>query len=220
MDLHEAGVQAFEDDIIHGELITGRLMQRVSVKEKYFRHPYLHLGKTLAIKREIDAFLAKRGYQIAPVTITLDDEVFAAAYDVAELDGDRERMDRVGAAYLKHAEKAIAAAERLANEAVQRSIRHIAMMHANALNARYFQEVVRAFGERGYRFISLPEALQDEVYRSPDGGYAANDAWPAYQMSYMWAAARAKSLASPLPSQARIPPSLVLPDSVVHPRQR
>jgi len=41
-------------------------------------------------------------------------------------------------------------------------------LHANALNADYFDELARMMKKRGYAFISLNEALRDEAYDSAD----------------------------------------------------
>ena len=42
------------------------------------------------------------------------------------------------------------------------------LLHANTLNAERFGELAEALVRRGYSFISLAEALEDEVYRLPD----------------------------------------------------
>jgi len=43
------------------------------------------------------------------------------------------------------------------------------LMHANALNAATFEDLVAATQRRGYRFISLEQALQDPAYQHADG---------------------------------------------------
>jgi hypothetical protein len=49
-----------------------------------------------------------------------------------------------------------------------REIRQVLLLHANALNADCFSRLARCLEERGYRFIRLEEALEDEAYRQPD----------------------------------------------------
>jgi hypothetical protein len=43
------------------------------------------------------------------------------------------------------------------------------LMHANELNADAFAELIAATRRRGYRFITLGEALQDPAYARIDG---------------------------------------------------
>jgi len=42
------------------------------------------------------------------------------------------------------------------------------LLHANALNADYFSRLARTLSGRGYRFITLEEALRDTAYSLPD----------------------------------------------------
>ncbi|ELQ16504.1 polysaccharide deacetylase [Xanthomonas translucens] len=42
-------------------------------------------------------------------------------------------------------------------------------MHANALNAVAFPELIAAARRRGYAFVSLDEALRDPAYRHAEG---------------------------------------------------
>lgn len=72
-------------------------------------------------------------------------------------------MRRVGAAYLLYTERAFEYSERLSTELFQREINQIVLLHANALNADYFDEVAQLMKRRGYSFISLEAALQDQA---------------------------------------------------------
>jgi hypothetical protein len=49
-----------------------------------------------------------------------------------------------------------------------RDIRQILLVHANALNADRFGELAAMIESRGYRFVSLDRALEDEAYGSAD----------------------------------------------------
>lgn len=205
MDLDQQGVAAFQDDILKGELITERLRKELSIQEKYFRHPYLHEGKTLKEKRQVDAFLVANGYQIAPVTIFPEDYIFAHAYDLAELDDDQAAMDRIGKAYLNHFEKVIRVSHDLSTSIFKRPFREIVMIHSNALNARYFKEIMNLFRNSGYQFITLADALKDPAYKIPDDTYSPGTGWALHRM---WAAAVAP--------QVKMPPPLLIPDFVLN----
>ena len=49
-----------------------------------------------------------------------------------------------------------------------REIKQTLLLHANSINADYFDDVAKFFKKRGYKFITLDEALKDEAYKLPD----------------------------------------------------
>jgi peptidoglycan/xylan/chitin deacetylase (PgdA/CDA1 family) len=181
-DLHAASLSAFKQDIVRGEAVTGELMQQKGTRLRYFRHPYLHTGRDLATKEDLGSFLAEQGYRIAPVTVDSEDYLFAAAYSKAAEEGDRRLMRRIGAEYLRYTERVLDYSEGLSKTLFGREIRQVLLLHANALNADYFDGLARMMRKRGYQFVPLDEALSDDAYRSADrytGGEGFNwlDRW-------------------------------------------
>ena len=57
---------------------------------------------------------------------------------------------------------------RLSRRTVGREISQILLLHANSLNADHFGALAELLTRRGYRFISLTQALEDPAYRLPD----------------------------------------------------
>jgi hypothetical protein len=58
--------------------------------------------------------------------------------------------------------------ERLSIEVLGYEIRQILLLHANPLNADHFDALAQMMTRRGYSFISLERALEDEAYGQPD----------------------------------------------------
>jgi hypothetical protein len=58
--------------------------------------------------------------------------------------------------------------EDAAHRTAGREIRHVLLLHANSLNADRFGALATALVRRGYRLVTLAEALEDEVYHLPD----------------------------------------------------
>jgi peptidoglycan/xylan/chitin deacetylase (PgdA/CDA1 family) len=169
--LNRIPVEEYEADIIAGE-------KHVPGKLRYFRHPFLHTGRSAEVRDRVNAFLAKRGYTVAPVTIDNSEWIFARAYDVA----DAKTKRKIVAAYLDYM---VAKVEYHHHEAVRlfgREIRHVLLVHANALNAEAFGALADRISKRGHRFITLSRALEDPAYASPDayfgpGGISWLDRW-------------------------------------------
>jgi peptidoglycan/xylan/chitin deacetylase (PgdA/CDA1 family) len=168
VDLHKTSLPVYKEDVIRGEAVTGKLLQQRALQLRYFRHPYLHIGRDLETRREVERFLAERGYRVAPVTIDNEDYLFAAAYSKAAERGDEQMMRRIGTEYIRYTQRVFEYCERLSAALFGREIKQILLLHANALNADYFGELAQMMKRRGYSFISLDEALRDKAYRSAD----------------------------------------------------
>src|SRR5688572_22940935 len=57
LDLHGTSLDSFEKDVLRGEQVTRALLAEASRKLEFFRHPFLHTGRTLATKRAFERFL-------------------------------------------------------------------------------------------------------------------------------------------------------------------
>jgi peptidoglycan/xylan/chitin deacetylase (PgdA/CDA1 family) len=130
----------------------------------WYRHPYLMTGDTAEKKAAIAAGLAGRGYRIAPVTIDNSDWMFAAVYAGAMRDGDRDLMDRIGAAYVEYLDGVFAHFETYSAEVVGREPAQVLLLHANFLNRDHFPAVHAMLARRGYRVVPLEQAMADPVY--------------------------------------------------------
>jgi peptidoglycan/xylan/chitin deacetylase (PgdA/CDA1 family) len=168
LDLHVTPLEQFENDVLQGEIITRELTTARSSTPRFFRHPFLHTGMSQEIRQQFEEFLRLHGYRVAPVTIDNSDWIFARAYDNAFARGDKKMMKRIGDAYVPYMERKLAYFERQSLELFGRDIHQVLLLHANSINAEYFGELVRMMKRRGYRFISLEQALADKAYQEPD----------------------------------------------------
>jgi peptidoglycan/xylan/chitin deacetylase (PgdA/CDA1 family) len=62
-DFNSLSVPQFEDEIIHGEVVTRRLMEGRRPYQLYFRFPETHGGDTADKKQAVETFLTERGYK-------------------------------------------------------------------------------------------------------------------------------------------------------------
>jgi len=166
--LNNTPLEEFENDTIRGEETVSRLLTEKGKKLRYFRHPFLHTGRSLETKKAFESFLGGRGYRIAPVTIDNSDWIFARAYDNAHDAKDDRAMKQVADAYVPYMERKIDYWERQSVALFGREIKQILLVHANSINADHFDDMVRMLRNRGYRFITLDEALKDNAFTSAD----------------------------------------------------
>lgn len=166
LSLSHIPLDQFEQDVIRGEAVTKPLLAAHGMQLRYFRHPYLQVGNDTASRATFEKFLTDHGYTVAPVTINHAEWVFAAAYDKAAQQGNQAGMQRVAEAYIPYMEKVFIEAEQLSVDLFGRENKQILLLHANALNADHFGELVEMMKQRGYVFITLADALQDKAYAS------------------------------------------------------
>jgi peptidoglycan/xylan/chitin deacetylase (PgdA/CDA1 family) len=158
----------YEADFLKGETVTKQLLAAKGMPIRYFRHPYLFTGRTLETKAELAKFLADHGYKIAPISFDDADYIFANAYDRASDKGDTALMKKIGAAYVPYMEAKLAYWERQSQKLFGREISQTLLIHANFINSDYLGDLIKMFKKRGYRMVSLDEALKDEAYKLPD----------------------------------------------------
>ena len=158
----------FQQEVTKGEAVTRQLLAARGMKLRYFRHPYLNTGRTLADKRAFEGFLAARGYRVAPVTHDNMEWVFAKEYSDALAAGDAEKARRVAAEYVPYMERMFEFYEKLSAELFGREIPQVLLVHANQLNGDHFGALVGMMRRRGYSFVTLETALKDAAYEQPD----------------------------------------------------
>lgn len=165
---HQTPIADYLEGIEHGELVTRVLATRAGRPLRYFRHPQLHAGPTLAYRQAVERFLSARHYVVAPVTVDNQEWMYARAYDVAGQRRDTSLTRRVLADYLHHLDSAFAFSEGLSRTLFEREIPLVLLLHANQLNADHLDTVLERLTARGYRFVALEVALADPAYRSVD----------------------------------------------------
>ena len=167
IDINNVPLQKYEDDVVRGERTYTRLMRGVR-GDRWFRHPYTHTGPTAEIKAGLEKFLAGRGYRIAPFTIENSDWIFSAAYANAKSAGDEAQAAKIRDAYLAYNDTMLDWDETLAKETFGRDIPQILLIHSNELHTDALDALLTKIEQRGYRWVTLAEAMKDAAYKSPD----------------------------------------------------
>jgi len=175
VDRHAVPLDAYEADVERGEPLLRSLFEERALRSgkpaarlRWFRHPYLHTGRTLEEKTRLEEFLGARGYRVAPVTVDNDEWVFARGYANALDSKDAALAKRVSDAYVPYMEGQFDYYERQSRELFGREIRQVLLVHANSLNADRFGDLLDRLRRRGYSFVTLDRALEDPAYQSAD----------------------------------------------------
>lgn len=162
---------SFEDyiaDLIHGETITKMLLTRKGKKLNFYRHTQLRTGPTEEYKQKLAAFLKNRGYTVAPVTVDNNDYIYTIAYSYAKTKGDEQLQAKIVSSYIEYMEKVFEHFENLSREFLGREVKQTLLLHANEINADHFDKLAQMLKKRGYKFITLEEALRDKAYQLPE----------------------------------------------------
>lgn len=175
INIHRTTPEAYLADLDRGDDITRPLLAARGQELVWFRHPFLFAGETPEKRAALDAGIAERGYRIAPVTIDNEDWRFGQAYRRAEAAGDAALMRRIGEAYVAHMAAVLDAMEPYsADLAGGAEPPQVLLLHANSLNQTWYPAIHALYLERGYRFVTLEEAMADPIYQRPDSWVRAN----------------------------------------------
>ena len=166
--LNQVGLKAWEDEVIQGESVTRMLLAPRKMKLRYFRHPYLDTGRDLLTRRQAEAFLVERGYRIAPITLDGWDWMFAGLYEDAKKRSDTALQQQIVKEYLAYHDSVFAYDEKLSVKVVGYEPKQILLLHASNLEADHIGELLDVLRKRGYRFVTLEDALGDQAYSLPD----------------------------------------------------
>ena len=167
----------YADDIIKGEVITRAVLERRGKTLTWFRYPYLHAGRDEQGHGQILSFLESRGYRVAPVTVDYADYAFAGPFTRELRAGNVELANRIRQAYVDQVDPGFEHAEKASMEVFGREIPQILLIHCNELNAVAVRDTITKMRQRGYRFITLEDAMSDAAYARRDTFTGPGGSW-------------------------------------------
>jgi peptidoglycan-N-acetylglucosamine deacetylase len=168
MSLNNNTLAAWEEEVVRGETVTRALLAQHKMKERYFRHPFLDTGLDIETRRQAEMFLSQHGYRVAPVTMDAWDWMFSGPYAYARKNGDTALQQRLVAEYLAYTTTVFDYYEKLSRDLIGYEPRQILLLHGNWLEADHIGELLDLLRKRGYTFITLARALDDQAYALPN----------------------------------------------------
>lgn len=167
----ETELDSFKIDIDDGESISKELSKYYNKNLKYFRFPYNDLGKDSVQYYAIDRYLTEKEYIITPFTIESSDWVFNYLYKYYLENGNKAEAKRIAELYIDITLEYFTFFDSVAQNQYNRHINHIYLCHDNSINADYINILVHKLKEMGYEFISLEEAMKDNIYNQQNTYY-------------------------------------------------
>ena len=167
-DFNSLTVEEFEDQIVRGEQTFVPLMKAAGRKPEFFRFPFNHTGDTQQKHDTIAAYLAARGYRLAPCTIENSDWLFNTAYSRMTAKHDQLSARRLRADYLAFTATQIDYFQKLNRQVLGYDPPQIIVIHDDQLNADVIDDLLALFENRQFRFVSLADAESDPVYKAPE----------------------------------------------------
>jgi peptidoglycan/xylan/chitin deacetylase (PgdA/CDA1 family) len=156
-------LKGFQQDILKGEQLTTKITHQ---RPGYFRFPYNSLGGDSIAHASIRQFLKDQGYTLTPFTVESEDWAYNTLYENALKNHDNDKARQIGEQYVTHTLKMFQYFETLTQQLYGSAIRHIYLCHDNRLNTDFMEKLLNELRSNGYSFITLKEALEDNVYQS------------------------------------------------------
>lgn len=164
-NLDEAGLDAFQDEVIRNETVIAPRMAHDDWR--WFRFPYLAEGSDAETRSAARAFLARRGYRIASVTMDFDDWAFTDPYVRCVEAGDPEAVARMEALYIEAARLALERSRAMSEALHGEDIPYVLLLHAGGFHARMLPALLAFYRDAGVEFIGLEDAQAHPFY-GPD----------------------------------------------------
>lgn len=128
------------------------------------RFPYLKEGDTASKRDGLREWLTTHGYKTGAVSIDASDWYYNTRYLSWGKNHPDDDPSRFRAAYLDHLWNRAAYYDSLSMQLFHRSVKHVLLLHTNAINAAFLPDVIAMFKSKAWALISPDEAYQDPIY--------------------------------------------------------
>lgn len=152
-DLNHTNVNKYIADVERAD----KILEPIMTKPKYFRFPYLAEGHKAAHKKFF-AYLKAHNYTVAPVTIDSKDYEFNEDLYHVPYRHRVAYIHHIKNRYLHYIWRQTLRAERNTNPDMPE--KQILLIHANLLNSYLLGDIIKMYKEKGYKFITLTQALK------------------------------------------------------------
>lgn len=150
------------------ERITKQILAEKNLPLRYFSYPYLNTGKSVEERNRFENWLKERGLTSVKYTIDNNEWMYSYAYDMARNDNDISTMTEIRVEFINYMSKMFDHYEAYSAEMFGRDINQTMVLTPSRLVADSADDLFGMINKRGYKFVSMDEALSDEAYRTEE----------------------------------------------------
>ncbi|GAB00619.1 MULTISPECIES: polysaccharide deacetylase family protein [Acinetobacter] len=130
-----------------------------------YRFPFLKEGNTLEKRDRVAAYLKQHHYQSGAVSIDASDWFYNQKYIAYQKQGQTQYLKKLKQAYIAHLLDRAAYYDQLAIETLSYSPKHVLLLHVNAINAAFLNDVIQTFQAHDWQLIDSEQAYSDALYQ-------------------------------------------------------
>ena len=153
------GAQAYVADIAHAH----RQLKEMKGFRPWYRYPFLDEGRERETRNAVLAGLAELGYRNGYVTVDNYDFYMDTLLQRAVTDGKKVNLEKLKTAYLEILWQGIQFYDNIGRQVLDRSPKHVLLLHENDLAALFIVDLVAMLREKGWRIITADEAYGDPI---------------------------------------------------------
>jgi peptidoglycan/xylan/chitin deacetylase (PgdA/CDA1 family) len=161
-ELDKTAAEKYEANIARDE----KTLRRVDPDGDWhwFRYPYLEEGETVEKREAVRGWLTAHNYRIAEVSIDFQDYMWNDAYARCAEQHNTAAIASLHDSYLESADQFITFSRGLSQNLYGRDIPYVLLLHVGAFDAKMLPELIALFRQRGFQFVTLPQAQADPAY--------------------------------------------------------
>jgi len=150
------------------EQIARNLLAEKNLTLKYFSYPFLNTGKSAEDRARFEKWLSDKNLEPVKYTIDNSEWMYSFAYDAARNDNDTNAMAEIRAAFVRYMSEIFDHYEAYSQEMFGRDIAQTMVLSPSRLITDSSDELFGMIEKRGYRFVSMDEALSDDAYQTDE----------------------------------------------------
>jgi peptidoglycan/xylan/chitin deacetylase (PgdA/CDA1 family) len=156
----ETTLAQFESDVLKNEPLIRNYAHFVHL----FRFPYFKEGDTAEKRNGIRSFLQQRAYRIGPATIDASDWAISWRLEKRVAGDPKAQTAPYGEFFEQHIWERAQFYDSLARRVLKHNVRHSVLLHHNALNTLFLDQLIQMFIEKGWKPIDALHAYAEPIY--------------------------------------------------------
>ncbi len=156
---YEVGASAYIEDI----RVADSILAEIPGSVKWYRFPYLNEGSAIQVRDSIRQALDSMHYQHGYVTVDNYDWYLNKLFRDAVAADKQIDMEKLEQTYVEILWNAISFYDSVAVEALERSPKHVLLLHENDLAALFIDKLIEKIRNEGWTIITPTEAYKDPI---------------------------------------------------------